>query len=215
MKEQTMIRATSQSRAGAGFALMLALLAALLSQPARAQQGEAAVLKRSAELRATPAETGRVLQSLPAQEPVTRLPDRQGAWIQVQTRTGVAGWVHMFDVGPAGLGAGVGTSAPTGSNPVAGGLRGLTNLIRGPSSAPPRTATSTIGIRGLEAEDLARAQPNLPAVAQMERLRQGEAGAREFAADALLAAALVPALAAPQRQRSPQSGPAYDPGQQQ
>lgn len=133
----------------------------------------------------------------------------------MQTRTGVAGWVHMFDVGPAGLGAGAGTSAPTGSNPVAGGLRGLTNLIRGPSSPPPWTATSTIGIRGLEAEDLARAQPNLPAVAQMERLRQGEPGAREFAADAPLAAALVPALAVPPRQQSPQAGASSDPGRQQ
>ncbi len=173
------------------------------------------MLKRSAELRAAPAETGRVLLSLPAQEPLTRLPERQGPWIQVQTRTGVAGWVHMFDVGPAGLGAGASTSVPSGSNPVAGGLRGLTNLIRGPSSAPPRTATSTIGIRGLEAEDLARAQPNLAAVAQMEGLRQGESGAREFAADARLAAAPLPALAAPPRQRSPQAGGNSDPGQQQ
>ena len=207
-----MIRATPASYASAGFGLALVVLAVLLSPPAQAQVGEPAVLKRSAELRATPAETGRVLQSLPAQEPVTRLPERQGPWIQVQTRTGVAGWVHMFDVGPAGIGAGAGTSAPTASNPVAGGLRGLTNLIRGPSAAPPRTATSTIGIRGLEAEDLARAQPNLPAVTEMERLRQGEAGARDFAAAAPLAAALVPALAPP-RQRSPQAGANSDPGQ--
>jgi len=66
-----MIRATSQSWARAGFGLSLALLASLLWQPARAQQGEPAVLKRSAELRAAPTETGRVLLSLPAQEPVT------------------------------------------------------------------------------------------------------------------------------------------------
>jgi len=201
MKEQNMIRATLLSTT---CALLLAAVS-LLPVSAAAQQGEAAVLKRAAELRDGPAESGRSLAALPAQEPVIRTGARQGGWIQVQTRGGTAGWVHMFDVGPAGLVAGAGTSTPSGGNVVTGGLRGISNMLGGGSPLPPpRVSTSTIGIRGLEAEDLARAQPNLNAVTQMEQMRQDEASARQFAADAALAAVTVPALSAPARVSSPQ-----------
>ena len=203
MKEQNMIRATLLSTT---CALLLAAVC-LLPGSAAAQQAESAMLKRAAELRDAPADTGRSLAALPAQEPVSRMGARQGAWIQVQTRGGITGWVHMFDVGPAGLGGGAGTSTPSGGNVLTGGLRGISNMLGGGSPLPPpRVSTSTIGIRGLEAEDLARAQPNLNAVTQMEQLRQDEASARQFAAEAPLAAATVPALSAPARMSSPQGG---------
>ena len=198
-----MIRATLLSTT---CALTLAAIC-LLPGSAAAQQGESAMLKRPAELRDAPADSGRSLAALPAQEPVIRMGARQGAWIQVQARGGITGWVHMFDVGPAGLGGGAGTGTPSGGNALTGGLRGLSNMLGGGSPPPPpRVSTSTIGIRGLEAEDLARAQPNLNAVTQMEQMRQDEASARQFAADAALTAATVPALAAPVRTSSPQGG---------
>jgi hypothetical protein len=203
LKEQNMIRATLRRR-GPGLALGLAIAA--FCGLGAAQQGEPAMLKRPAQLRDAPGDGGSSLAALPAQEPVTRLGERQGAWIQVQTRGGIAGWVHMFDVGPAGLGAGAGTGGQAGANPLTSGLRGLSNMLSGGSTPPPRVATSTIGIRGLEAEDLARAQPNINAVGRMEQLRQGEAGARQFAADAALVAANVPALPAPARTSSPPGG---------
>lgn len=205
-----MIRATSRLRVRAG--CRLALLAAVLCSPAIAQQGEPAVMKRPAELRAAPGEAGRSLATLAAQEPVLRLAERQGAWIQVQTRAGVSGWVHMFDVAAA-IGGPAAAAESTGSA-LTGGLRSITSMLRGGSAPPPRVSTSTIGIRGLEAEDLARSQPNLAAVGQMERLRQGEAGAREFAADAALVAVNAPALPGPSTQRAPQSGRNADPSQQ-
>ena len=199
-----MIRATLLSTT---CALMLAAVS-LFPGSATAQQSEPAMLKRPTELRDAPADSGRILAALPAQEPVTRMGARQGAWIQVQTRGGVAGWVHMFDVGPAALvGGGAGTSTPSGGNVLTGSLRGLSNMLGGGSAQPPpRVSTSTIGIRGLEAEDLARAQPNLNAVAQMEQMRQDETSARQFATDAALAATVVPALSAPARMSTPQSG---------
>jgi hypothetical protein len=190
----------------------LALLTLLLCGSLQAQQGEAAAMKRATELRDAPADSGRSLASLPQQEPVTRLGERQGAWIQVQTRAGVSGWVHMFDVGPAGsAGSAAGNVASSAGNAVTGGLRGLTSMLRGSPQAPT-VATSTIGIRGLGAEDLARAQPNVQAVGQMDQLRQGENEARAFAAEASLAAAVVPELPLPSRLRAPQSG--ATPGQQ-
>ena len=204
MKEQMMIRATLLSTA---ISFAAAAAVSLFPVPAAAQQGEPAMLKRATDLRDAPADSGRSLASLPAQEPLTRLGERQGAWIKVQTSAAMAGWVHMFDVGPAGFGGGAGTGAASSSNPLAGGLRGLSNLIGAGASPPPRVATSTIGIRGLEAEDLARAQPNMNAVGQMERLRQGEGEARQFAADAALVAAAVPALPAPARSNNNRQQP--------
>lgn len=201
MKEQKMIRATLL-RAVPGVLLGMAM--ALSSGAALAQQGEPAMMKRATDLRDAPADSGRSLAALPAQEPVTRMGGRQGGWIQVQNRGGVTGWVHMFDVGPAGFGSGASTSAPSGGNALTGSLRGLSNMLGGSTQQQPRVATSTIGIRGLEAEDLARAQPNLNAVSQMEQLRQNEASARQFAAEAPLVAANVQALPSPGRASSPQ-----------
>ena len=211
MKEQNMIRAPRWQGHRAGLAL--AWLALLLCGPVRAQaqQGEPATLKRAAELRDAPGDTARSLAALPPQEPITRLGQRQGPWIQVQTRAGVTGWVHMFDVGPAGAAAAQPTSS--GGNPLTGSLRGITSLLRG-GPQPATVSTSTIGIRGLGAEDLARAQPNPAAVGQMDQLRQGESQARQFAAEAALVAATVPELPLPSRLRSPQGGGNPDPSQQ-
>ncbi|MBI2772586.1 MAG: SH3 domain-containing protein [Burkholderiales bacterium] len=198
-----MIRARVLKVGKAGYCLLLALL--LAAGAAQAQQGEAALMKRTAELREAPGEAARSLAPLAAQSPVTRTGERQGAWIQVRSAAGATGWVHMFDVGPAGTSAS--TSAPTG-NSAAGALRGITGLFnKGGAQQQTSSPTSTIGIRGLGAEDLANAQPNMNGVLQMEALRQGESQARDFAAEASLASATVPALPLPARPRAPQAGP--------
>jgi hypothetical protein len=195
-----MIRATP--RGGMLATCFLALLATALALPASAQQGEPARMKRAGPLRDAPGDNARVLAALALAQPVTRLGERQGPWIRVDAPGQATGWVHMFDVGPA-----AGPAAPTASdsgNALSGGLRGLTTLLRGRQAAPT-VATSTIGIRGLEAEDLARSQPDLSAVGRMEQLRQGEAVARDFAARSALVAARVEPLPAP---RSSDSGAA-------
>jgi hypothetical protein len=147
--------------------------------------------KRAAELRQAPAESSASLASLPLQSPLVRMPARQGPWIQVKTSAGVTGWVHMFDVGS--------TSAPTNvSNTASGALRGLASFFNGGNTQPKTTAaTSTVGIRGLGAEDIANAQPNLDALARAEALRQDAAQAKLFASDALWSARAVEPLPTP------------------
>jgi hypothetical protein len=149
------------------------VLAILLSPSAWAQ--ESAVTRRATELRDAPADGGRSIVSLPAQTPVTRTSERQGAWVQVRTANGATGWVHLFDVGPAQAPAQGG-----GSDVIGGALRGVTSLFGG-GSRSTQTAATTAGIRGLGAEDLAQAQPNAAAVTQMEALRQSEQDVRSFA----------------------------------
>lgn len=161
-------------------------LAAALAGAAQAQ--EAAVTRRATQLRDGPADSARSLSWLPADAPVTRGSERQGAWVQVRTGAGATGWVRLFDLAPAG-------AADAGGGSVVGGaLRGVTRLL---GNDKPVHAATTAGIRGLGAEDLARAQPNPAAVTQMERLRQSEADARAFADAAALRPVVVAPLAAP------------------
>jgi hypothetical protein len=185
-----------------------AALAFLLLASASAQ--EAAVTRRATELRETPSDAGRSLAPLQAQAAVTRTEKRQGAWVQVRTPAGVTGWVHLFDLGPPTT-----TAASSGDNSVVGGaLRSVGSLFGGGSARPAQTST-TAGIRGLGAEDLAQAQPDLDAVRQMEALRASDADVRSFAARAAWKpVAVEPLPPAPVRSSTGSSGnvPARNPG---
>jgi hypothetical protein len=100
----------------------------------------------------------------------------------------------------AALGSTGAQAQSSGTNAVTGALRGITSLFnRGNATSPTTLPTSTIGIRGLGAEDIANAQPNPAAVGQMEALRLDAAQARSFAADASLSAIAVDPLPAPAR----------------
>lgn len=175
----------------------LLAIALLGSAPAQAQ--EAAVIKRATELRDAPSESGRSLAPLPASTTVTRTAERKGAWTRVSTAQGASGWVHMFDLAPQ---SGAATASNSGAT---GGLRSVGGLF-GANSGSTTTATSTIGIRGLGAEDIANAQPNPGAVGQAEGMRVNADQARQFAQNAALQPRSVPALAAPARAPSPSGG---------
>lgn len=176
-------------------ALCVLALAAGLAPAASAQ--EAAVTRRATELRDAPGDKGKSIAALPAQAAVTRTSERQGPWVQVRTEAGATGWVHLFDVGPAG-------AAKEGGSTAGNALRGVTGLFGG--SRQTQTG-STAGIRGLDAQDLANAQPNPAAVTKMEALRQSEADARTFARTAALNTATVEELPAQARRTaSPAAG---------
>ena len=179
-----------------GRPMVAAWLAIVMCLGAQAQTpaatGETVIVKRETQLRESPAETAPALAPLPARTQVTRLLARSGPWIEVRTPQGVTGWIHMFDVA---------TTAPAqGGNFATGALRGLTSLFGGGNSlAPTRTATATIGIRGLGAEDITNTQPNLTAVTMVEAMRMDAAQARQFAATAALVTQMVEPLPVPPR----------------
>lgn len=164
--------------------------ALLLASALAHAQPESVLVKRTTELREAPGEASRSVAPLAARTPVTRSGARQGAWIQVRTAEGASGWVHMFDVAPASS-----VAAPSAG---ANALRGLTSFFnKGSAQGGATTATSTVGIRGLGAEDLARAQPNMAAVAQADTLRMDADQARQFASAAALRSRPVDALPEP------------------
>jgi hypothetical protein len=172
------------------------VLAALLTGVAHADN-EPLLIKRAVELRQAAGENSASLMALPAQSQVTRLGLHQGPWLQVKAANGSVGWVHMFDVGSSAAIAA--TTAPsTSSNAATGALRSLSNFFGGSSSQPKTAAaTSTIGIRGLGAEDISSAQPDVAALVQAEGLRLDATQARLFAQDAQLSARAVDALPEP------------------
>lgn len=180
-------------------ACVLAVAAGLA--PAASAQ-EAAVTRRATELRDAPGDKGRSIAALPAQSAVTRTSERQGPWVQVRTDAGATGWVHLFDIGPA-------SAAKEGGSTAGNALRSVTGLFGG--SRQTQTG-STAGIRGLDAQDLANAQPNPGAVTQMEALRQNEADARTFARNASWSPATVEELPQPARRTA---SPGGIPGPQQ
>jgi hypothetical protein len=93
----------------------------------------------------------------------------------VATADGKVGWVHLFDVSSANKPA-------SGGNAATGALRGLTSFFgRSAPANQPAVATATIGIRGLSAEDINQAQPNLTALAQVDGWRVSDEQARRFA----------------------------------
>lgn len=172
--------------------LAAALALALLAVPAQAQQ-DAAILKRATELREGPAQTSASLGALAADSSVARTGERKGSWVKVRTPQGAAGWVHMFDLG-----------AQAGAAPASGGatsgLRSLGGLFGGSGSTT--TATSTVGIRGLGAEDIANAQPNPTAVRDAEKLRVSAEQAQRFASASALRTQRVEPLPEPPRPAS-------------
>lgn len=163
------------------------LLAGLLTlAPAWAQTANFTV-KQDTTLRSAPndAATGPALK---ANTPVTRLNERQGAWSRVRLANGTMGWVHMFD-----LKASTAAAAPSSGS---GALRAL-GQVAGATSSRQTVATSTAGIRGLDADDIANATPNLAAVQQAEERKTSEAQARQFANRAQLTTQNVEPLPKP------------------
>lgn len=174
-----------------GAAALVAL--AFLGAPALARaQEQAAVIRHASELRESPADSGRVLAPLPAETAVTRTGERQGPWVRVRTAQGTAGWVHLFDIGTASAGG-------SGGNVFTGTLRSVQGLFAKTETRRATTPTSTIGIRGLGAEDIANAQPDEASLKKMQALRASESDARQFAREASLSPVRVDPLPVPAR----------------
>ncbi len=180
-----------------GISMLAAWLSIVTCMAAQAQTpapaADTLIVKRATQLRESPAEAAPALAPLAAQSTVTRLAARSGPWIEVRSAQGVSGWIHMFDVGT--------TPVAQGGNFATGALRGLSSLFGGGNALAP-TRTATIGIRGLGADDITNAQPNLTAVALAEALRQDATQARQFATAAALAPQAIDPLPVPPRPAS-------------
>ena len=195
----------------AAFTLPLLLMAFIL--PATAQiawtQGESIITKWSTELRDAPDTHARTVVQLPAKTTLTRLAERSGPWVQVQTQTtsktqGIPGWVHMFDVSSP-------KAIRSGGNIATGAMRNMSSFFNRPEQPGQNTvstpATAILGVRGLGGYELPRPQPDMAAVDQMALLRTEAQATTTTTTTTTLSpsfsfrgAALIPLLAMPLHQ---------------
>ena len=151
------------------------ILYVLLLLPALAW-AEPATTVRQVELKKGPAADSETIGQLPENTAVEAL-ERRGSYTRVKTSSG-EGWVRMLALRFGGPGA-----AKKGDS----GISSLFNVARTGSSG----TTVTTGVRGLDPEMLAKAQPNMAELAKMEQFSATPDAAAGFAAKGKLQAQQV------------------------
>ncbi len=131
---------------------------------------EPATIIRNTELKKSPATDAPTVVELAATTAVEAY-ERRAGWIRVKAASG-EGWVKMLSVR---YGSGV---ARQGSS----GFAQLFNVARTGSSG----AQVTTGVRGLEAEQIANAQPNAAELKKMQQFAATPEAAQKFAAQGKL-----------------------------
>ena len=137
---------------------------------------EPATTVRQVEMKKGPAADAQTIGQLPENTAVDAL-ERKGAWTRVKTPSG-EGWVRMLALRFGGPG-----EAKKGDS----GISSLFNVARTGSSG----TTLTTGVRGLDPEMLANAQPNPAELAKMEQFSATPDAAAGFAAKGKLQARQV------------------------
>jgi hypothetical protein len=135
-----------------------------------------ATLIRATELKRSPASDAETVVELPANAGVEAL-ERKGGWTRVQA-SGNEGWVKMLALRYQGPGTG------------RSGDSGITQLFNVARTGSSGTQVTT-GVRGLDEEKLAHAQPNRAELAKMGRFAAAPDAAAAFAAKGELRAKSV------------------------
>ncbi len=141
------------------------LATVLLATIAAAALAEPVTVERDSILRAEPRTDAGVAGNL-AKGATGDAVSRQGAWVQVKSGT-VTGWLYSFNVRFGAVGAGSSSGGGTGS---------ALGRVFGPRQQV--NVTATIGIRGLDEEDLKQAHFDEGQMRQLD----GFAASREQAA---------------------------------
>jgi hypothetical protein len=140
-----------------------------------AAHAETVTLERDSVLRAEPRTDAAAVASLTLGTTGEAL-SRQGAWVQIRAGT-ATGWLYSFNVRFGGT-----AGAAEGAGSVLGRIFGPRQRI---------SVTSTIGIRGLDEEDLKQARFDEGQVRQLDGFAATREQAEAHAADAGIAASRV------------------------
>ena len=135
-----------------------------------------ATLIRATDLKRMPATDSDTVAQLAANSPVDAL-ERKGGWTRVKASEG-EGWVKMLSLRYGGPGA-----ARQGDS----GINQMINVARTGTSG----TQVTTGVRGLDEQQLANAQPNAAELAKLNRFAAQPEGAAAFAAKGKLVAKSV------------------------
>jgi hypothetical protein len=150
-------------------------LALLLFAPILAL-AEAGTVIRATDLKQEPASDAATVAALAEQTSVEVL-ERKSGWIRVKAASG-EGWVRMLALRLGGA---------TAAKPGASGLSQMFNVARTGTSG----TQVTTGVRGLDAEQIANAQPNPAELAKLEKFAADRDAAAGFATQGKLSATAV------------------------
>jgi hypothetical protein len=159
------------------------LLSACLAAPAWAAGG---VMLRDDSLRAS-ASAGAALVAKAAKGSKVEILARQGGWTQIKA-DGKTGWVHLLSVRSDQPGGGGG-----------GDLAGVAALAE---KRDPNKVVATAGLRGLNEEELRKAQYSPQEMQKLEGLAVTGETARRFATEGSLKPQRLDYLPAPKRKES-------------
>ncbi len=154
------LRAASATRTLA----TLAMLALLVPTGAFAEPAQTV---RAVDLKATPKSDAKTVVAVPADATVD-IVKREGAWVQLKSGKST-GWAKLFDVRVTPVAG----AAPAKKGNAAAETLGLAMGTRG--------ASVTTGVRGLDADMLAKATPNAQAFAKLESYARSKDQATAFA----------------------------------
>lgn len=147
-------------------AFLRALLPVLLATASTLACAEPATVERDSPLYSKPDSNAPVVTTL-KRGTTGDATTRQGAFVNLKTSSGT-GWVPTFNL-RYGSAAGSGGSVDTST------------VSRFAAPQQPLKVTSTIGVRGIEKEDLQKAQFDPQQIAQLEKYRASDAAAKASA----------------------------------
>jgi hypothetical protein len=150
-------------------------LAILLLVP-MAVLAEPATVIKATELKQEPASDAATVAALPENTAVEAL-ERKSGWTRVKAHSG-EGWVRMLALRFGGSGT---------PKPGASGVSQLFNVARTGTSG----TQVTTGVRGLDADQIATAQPNPAELAKLQQFATDRPAAENFAAQGKLDAKSV------------------------
>lgn len=168
------------------------LVASVLAGVAAMAAAEPVTVERDSVVRAEPRADSTVVTNL-ARGATGEAVARQGAWVQIKSGT-MTGWLYSFNVR---FGAAVGASDGAGGGSVFGRLFGPRQNVN---------VTATIGIRGLEEEDLKQARFDGGQIQALDGFAAGRDQAQAHAGRAGLSAVRVDYLAEPAAAADTSSG---------
>ena len=137
---------------------------------------EPATVIKATELKQEPASDAGTVAALPENTALEAL-ERKGGWTRVKGQAG-EGWVRMLALRFGGSGT---------PKPGASGVSQLFNVARTGTSG----TQVTTGVRGLDAEQIASAQPNPAELARLQQFAADRPAAASFAAQGKLDAKAI------------------------
>jgi Bacterial SH3 domain len=147
--------------------MMRLVVLALLSLAAGAAGAAPATLLRAADLKKAPASDAATVAQL-AENARVDAGERRGGWVQVKDASGASGWIRLLS-----LRYGSDGQAKQGDS----GISKLFNVARTGSSG----TQVTTGVRGLDGEQIANAQPNPQQLQRLDAYGIREDAAKAFA----------------------------------